>query len=65
MTNPSKNSRELPELLTVREVARVLRLSRSKVYELVAARDLPALRPGGRLRVTVIAVREYLKRSEL
>jgi excisionase family DNA binding protein len=49
----------------VKDVARLLALSRSKVYELVAAGELPAYRPGGRIRIPLPAVSELLERSKL
>ena len=55
---------DLPDVLTVREVAAVLRVSQSTVYELVRCRRLRAVRCGvgrqGGVRVTQVAVREYL-----
>ena len=36
-----------------------------KVYELVASRQLPAYKPGGRLRIQKKAVREFLRDSRL
>jgi excisionase family DNA binding protein len=62
---PPPRLEDLPELLSVGEVAAVLRLSKSKTYELIASRQLPAHRPGGRLRITAKAVREFLRDSRL
>lgn len=55
----------LPALLTVNQVAEALRLSRSKVYEMVASGDLEAYRPGGRLRIAADAVARLLDRSRV
>lgn len=55
----------VPDLLSVGDVAEVLRISRSKVYELIALRRLPAYRPGGRLRIPAKIVREFLRDSRL
>ena len=55
----------VPELMTVDEVAKALRLSRSKVYELIASRRLPAFRPGGRIRIPADAVRGFLRDSRV
>ena len=55
----------LPLLLTVNQVAEALRLSRSKVYEMVASGDLEAYRPGGRLRIAADAVARLLDRSRV
>ena len=64
--SPNRAARQrVPELLTVTEVAHLLRLSRSKVYELIASRSLAAFKPGGRIRIASDAVQEFLARSEL
>ncbi len=42
---------EPPLLLKVEDAARRLGLSRTKTYELIARRELAAVRIGGRLRV--------------
>lgn len=55
----------LPVLLTVNQVAEALSLSRSKVYDLIASRDLDAYRPGGRLRVPAEAVAKLLERCKV
>jgi len=55
----------LPALLTVNQVAEALRLSKSKVYEMVASGDLEAYRPGGRLRIAADAVARLLDRSRV
>ena len=55
----------IPELMTVNEVAAALRLSRSRVYELIATGDLLAYRPGGRIRIPAEAVRTFLRDSRL
>ena len=48
-------------MLTVEEAAAHLRLSRSKIYELIAARLLAAYRPGGRLRIPAQEIEKYLE----
>ena len=55
----------LPVLLSVQRVAELLGVSRSKVYELIAARELEAYRPGGRLRVTSHAVAALLEKTRV
>lgn len=62
---PRPRPTSIPELLTVEEVAATLRLSRSKIYELIASRCLLALRPGGRIRVPADSVKEYLRLSRV
>jgi len=56
---------ELPQLFTVREVAERLRLSRSKVYELINLRELRTIKIGRCVRVPEAAVRELLANSGL
>ena len=62
---PGRRSRSIPELMTVNEVAATLRLSRSRVYELIATRELPAYKPGGRIRIPADAVRQFLRDSRV
>ncbi len=58
---------ELPlaevKLLTVAEVAAILRLSKMTVYRMVNSGALPALKVGRSVRVPASAVDEYLRRS--
>ena len=54
---------EQPQLLTVREVARMLRVSPSLVYQLVETRKLACHRIGstrGAIRIAAADVRNYL-----
>ena len=62
---PGRRSRLIPELMTVNEVAAALRLSRSRVYELINTRELRAYRLGGRIRIPAEAVRTFLRDSRL
>ena len=64
-SNRRRSLDDLPGLLSVGEVAEALRISQSKVYELIAARQLPAYKPGGRLRIPSKLVREFLRDSRL
>ncbi len=56
---------ELPRLFTVREVAERLRLSRTKVYELINLRELRTVKIGRCVRIPEAAVRELLANSGL
>ena len=47
-------------LLTVKEVARALRLGHTKTYELIASGQLAAVRIGRSVRVTPQALRDFL-----
>lgn len=49
-----------PALMTVQEAARVLRLSRSKVYQIVARGDLPSVRIDGSRRVKARDLERYI-----
>jgi excisionase family DNA binding protein len=55
----------LSQLLSVQDLARILGLSRSKVYQLIAAGELQAYRPGGRIRVPVDAVVALLEKTKV
>lgn len=51
------------KLMTVAEVASVMRVSKMTVYRLVHNGDLPAVRVGRSFRVTEEDVNEYLRSS--
>src|SRR5260221_14440204 len=55
----------VPQLLSVRDVAQALGLSRSKVYQLIDGGELEAYRPGGRIRVAAHAVAQFLETAML
>ena len=50
-------------LLRIQEVAGILAVSRSKVYELIRSGDLPSIMIGGSRRVPVAMLREWLRRQ--
>nr|WP_272922991.1 helix-turn-helix domain-containing protein [Streptomyces sp. SID5469] len=50
-----------PQALTVPEVMTALRLSRSKVYDLIRSKQLPSYTSGRARRVPVDAVRHYMQ----
>ncbi|MFB3738722.1 MAG: helix-turn-helix domain-containing protein [Candidatus Velamenicoccus archaeovorus] len=55
----------LPELLTVPEVAKVLRRSRSSTYELLKAGEIPAVKIGRRgVRVRRESLEIFIRESE-
>ncbi|PWI08368.1 DNA-binding protein [Streptomyces sp. NWU339] len=49
-----------PQALTVPEVMTALRLSRSKVYDLIRSKQLPSYTSGRARRIPVDAVRSYM-----
>ena len=53
-----------PLLLSIPEAAAVLRLSRTKVYELIDLEGLPVKRFGRSVRVSVIALQEWLEQRD-
>ncbi len=48
------------QLLRAQEVARILSLSRSKVFLMIASGELPAIRIGRAVRVPASALREWI-----
>ncbi|MDI5971414.1 helix-turn-helix domain-containing protein [Streptomyces sp. SL13] len=50
----------LPEALTVPEVMAALRMSRSKVYDLIRSRQLPSFTAGRSRRVPVESLRAFI-----
>ena len=53
-----------PLLLSVPEVARLLGLGRTKVYELIATEGLPVVRFGRAVRVSVASLQQWVERRE-
>jgi excisionase family DNA binding protein len=51
-----------PLLVRVEEAARILSLSRSTIYELMDAGELPSVRHGTARRIPVAALREWVAR---
>lgn len=51
------------KLLTVNEVAKILRVSNMTVYRLVKSKQLPAIRVGKNYRIKESDVEEYLNRG--
>ena len=52
-------------VLTVAEVAAMLRISRSQGYELVARKALPALRLGRSIRIPKAALEQWMRTNTL
>ncbi len=50
-------------LLRIPEVARILAISRSMVYELIRRGELPSITIGGSRRVPAVRLREWLERQ--
>ena len=55
-----KSYEELPLLLNVKEVAQLLGVSDSSVYELIAEEDFPSLRIGKRIVVPKEELRKWI-----
>ena len=64
-TMATAKPRGLPRLLTVREAAEALGISKSKTYELIHQGLLPAYRPGGGLRIAVEDLEAYLVKCKV
>jgi excisionase family DNA binding protein len=52
---------DLPDVLTVREAARLLRVGRNSVYEAVRRNELPSVRIGRRLLIPKHALEDFLR----
>jgi len=50
-----------PTLLTVPEVAKLLKVGRNRVYELVASKQIPSVKFGARLRIPAKALRDWIE----
>lgn len=57
---PGCHSVECSTLLTVRAVAAMLQISRSKVYELIARKDLPSVKIDGSRRIRLADLRAFV-----
>ena len=55
--------RELPELLRVPDAARLLKVSRSKIYELLASGELESVLIGGCRRIPTAAIRTLVENA--
>lgn len=53
-----------PLLLTVPQVAKLLNLGRTKVYELIGAKQLPVVRFGRAVRVSSASLQRWVERQE-
>ncbi len=53
-----------PKLLTIPQVANILCLGRTKVYELIATDGLPVHRFGRAIRVSSFALHQWLEQRE-
>ena len=52
-------------MLTPEEAARELRISRAKVYQMMASGELPSIKLGGNRRIRLSALRAYIDRLEV
>lgn len=53
-----------PDMLTVRQVADLLRIGRNTAYELVRAGLVPSIKIGRQIRVSKQAVIDYIAHAE-
>lgn len=54
-----------PLLVRVEEAARILSLSRSTIYEMLDAGELPSVRRGAARRIPLAALREWVARQSV
>jgi excisionase family DNA binding protein len=59
------NLNDLPDVLTVDETARYLRISRALAFEAIHRGDLPAIRVGRRLLVPRVRLMAWLRGTEV
>lgn len=53
-----------PDMLTVRQVANLLRIGRNTAYELVRAGLVPSVKIGRQIRISKQAVIDYIAHAE-
>jgi len=58
---PSTQLLLLPQLLTIPEVAAMLKIGRTKVYDLIKTDSLPVVQIGSAKRVPVASLNEWLE----
>jgi excisionase family DNA binding protein len=58
--DPTSTLAALPEVLTAREAARLLRVGRNQLYQAVARGDIPAVRIGRTIRIRKHALLDLL-----
>lgn len=58
-----RKSNELRLVLTVPEVAKLIRLNQTKVYEMVKTGDIPSIKHGNRILIPITALVEWLDQS--
>ena len=63
-SEPRKCPREIPELMTAPEIARLLRVSGRTVFALVERGELPAARFGRCVRFDPSDVKQYIERAK-
>ena len=64
MVRQKKEMMLQPLLLSIPEVCESLRLSRAKVYRLIYYESLPVVHFGRAVRVSVMALEEWIERRE-
>lgn len=63
MKSPGRQAQELPDVLTIREAAELLRLGTNSVYEAARRGELPSIRIGRRLLVPKSGLMRLLEGS--
>lgn len=53
------------QILTVREVSQLIKLSESKVYSLAKSGQLPTIRIGGSIRIILEELENHLKGGDI
>jgi excisionase family DNA binding protein len=58
------NTSPQPEVLTVRELQKMLKLGRNKTYELLRSKEIPSIRIGRQIRIRNIDITSYLNTNK-
>lgn len=65
LENKIKSQSKVNRLLTVTEVAELLRISRFSVYNLVKRKELSAIKVLNKLRFDITSVEQYLEKQRI
>ncbi len=63
LIKPTKNGNDLRLVLTVPEVAKLLRINKTKIYELAKTNSIPHFRDGNRIIIPITALVDWLDQT--
>lgn len=56
---------DIMKLMTIQEVAELLRISKSTIYKMVMDRRIPFIKASGRLLFDEVEIRDWVKASQI